>query len=67
MKLTDVEERICKKFSERDEDGFVHCDECPLNLDWLVGDAQSSLCYATINGKRKDARSLKRYREEDER
>lgn len=26
----DKEKRICAKYSARDVEGFVHCDECPL-------------------------------------
>ena len=26
----DKEKKICAKYSARDADGFVHCDECPL-------------------------------------
>ena len=30
MKLSEEEEKICQKYSARDEEGFVHCKECPL-------------------------------------
>ena len=30
MLTNDRERRICAKYSERDETGYVHCDECPL-------------------------------------
>lgn len=33
MKLTDEEKEICKKYGRRDEEGFVHCHECPLAFD----------------------------------
>lgn len=33
MKLTREEREICDRYSERDQDGLVHCKECPLNLD----------------------------------
>lgn len=31
MKLNAKDQKICDKFSKRDEKGFVHCNECPLN------------------------------------
>lgn len=30
--LTERQAKICKKYSKRDEDGYVHCKECPLVL-----------------------------------
>ena len=33
MKLTNKEQAICDKYSQRDEHGKVHCPECPLALD----------------------------------
>ena len=59
MKLTPKEQEICNEYSKRDEDGFVHCHECPLNLCngftyWLE-------CYATIDGRTAEAKALKRY------
>lgn len=33
MKLTKEEKEICKKYSERDRKGLVHCFECPLVID----------------------------------
>lgn len=33
MRLTKEEKEICKKYSTRDEDGFVHCRECLLTAD----------------------------------
>lgn len=33
MKLTREEREICDRYSKRDQDGLVHCKECPLNLD----------------------------------
>lgn len=30
MKLNAKDQKICDKFSKRDEKGFVHCKECPL-------------------------------------
>ena len=64
MKLTDAEKKICAEFSQRDADGLVRCLECPLNLDYLTHGYPC--CYATIDGRTLDAKSLKRYREEDE-
>lgn len=61
MKLTKAEKEICKKYSARDSEGFVHCDECPLNiLDSYYG----LECYATIDGRSVTARGLKRYEAE---
>lgn len=31
MLKTDREKRICKKYSASDENGIVHCYECPLS------------------------------------
>lgn len=33
MRLTKEEKETCKKYSARDEEGFVHCHECPLAAD----------------------------------
>lgn len=33
MKLTKGQQRLCDKYGARDEDGFVHCKECPLAID----------------------------------
>ena len=30
MLTNDREKRICKKYSEWEDGGFVHCSECPL-------------------------------------
>lgn len=32
MRLNKEEERICKKYSARDKEGYVHCHECPLKI-----------------------------------
>ena len=32
MKLSEEEEKICQKYSARDEEGFVHCRQCPLSV-----------------------------------
>lgn len=31
--MTEEQKKICEKYSERDEDGRVHCFECPLAID----------------------------------
>lgn len=31
MLTNEREKAICKKYSAHDENGFVHCDECPLS------------------------------------
>ena len=31
--LTDKQKKICEKYSERDENGKVHCNECPLVIN----------------------------------
>ena len=38
MKLTKEEKEICKQYSKRDENGMVHCNECPLviNRTWTL-------------------------------
>ena len=33
MMLIGGEVEICKKYSAKDKDGFVHCNECPLVLN----------------------------------
>lgn len=33
MLKTEREKRTCSKYSERDADGFVHCNDCPLIVD----------------------------------
>ena len=32
MLKTAREKAICEKYGARDAKGFVHCDECPLNI-----------------------------------
>ena len=58
MDLTENEKAICREYSKRDEEGFVHCYECPLSL----GDPNEYdfTCYANIDGRTKEARELKR-------
>ena len=60
MKLTKAEKMICEAFSERDENGFVKCRECPLRVDII-----SLTCYATIDGRTTKARGLHRYNTND--
>lgn len=58
MKLTEKEKEICKKYGKQDKEGNVHCGDCPLNiLDSYYG----LECYATIDGRTKEAKELKRY------
>ena len=38
------EVEICKKYSARDKDGFVHCNECPLVLSNF-----NLMCHATAH------------------
>lgn len=40
--MTEEEKAICKKYSARDEEGKVHCNECPLVIDKM-----SYICKAT--------------------
>lgn len=40
--MTEEEKAICKQYSARDEEGKVHCMECPLVIDKL-----SYTCKAT--------------------
>lgn len=30
MLMNEKDKKICEKYSAYDEDGFVHCNECPL-------------------------------------
>ena len=58
MKLTEKEKAICKKYSARDEEGLVHCGECPLSLNHP--ESWDITCYANIDGRTAEARALKR-------
>ena len=50
MLKTDREKKICEKYGARDEQGYVHCGECPL----LVHSWQSACaCKATAHYNRK--------------
>ena len=51
MRLTTEEKKICKSYSARDKDGFVHCHDCPLAID-----KKSALCKRTITKQEWDAR-----------
>ncbi len=46
MRLTKEEKEICKKFSVRDKDGYVHCIDCPLAMDLYQFD-----CKKTVTAK----------------
>ena len=59
MELTDKEKDICKRYSARDEQGYVHCAECPLRLP--TTEIYTVNCYAIIDGRTKEAKELKRY------
>jgi hypothetical protein len=50
MKLTDKEKEICEIYSQKDKDGFVNCNNCPLSLEGYL-DAPS--CYLTIDKEQK--------------
>ena len=43
MLSTEEQKRTCAKYSKRDEDGFVHCNECPLVISvyWCMCHANS--------------------------
>lgn len=43
MLSTDEQREICSRYSKRDEDGFVHCNECPLVISvyWCMCHANS--------------------------
>ena len=58
MKLTENEKAICKKYSARDEEGLVHCNECPLFID--NPETWNWTCYANIDGQSAEAKMLKR-------
>ena len=34
MLKSERQKNICKKYSARDKDGYVHCNDCPLVVDW---------------------------------
>lgn len=42
MELTPEEKEICKKYSEPDTNGRVHCSECPLHF----GDPKNGISVA---------------------
>ena len=59
MKLTPKEQEICKEYGKRGKDGKVRCHECPLNI--CNNYIQGLECYATIDGRTSEAKTLKRY------
>ena len=58
MKLTPKEQEICDKYSAYDETEHVQCRKCPLAIREGYYNCE---CYATIDGRTKEARELKRY------
>lgn len=44
MRLTPREKAVCREYSARDEEGKVHCNDCPLRIE--VGE-----CKATVTAK----------------
>ena len=46
--MTRKEKEICRKYSARDENGLVHCKECPL-----VVDSDGFMCKANSRYNRK--------------
>ena len=59
MKLTEEEQRICDKHSAYDETGRVRCFACPLCISNNPGYGLE--CYATIDGRSRTARALRRF------
>ena len=59
MKLTKAEQKICDKYSERDNEGLVHCFMCPL----AIGNPRMHdfTCYANIDGRTKHAKEVERF------
>ena len=49
MTLTEEQEIVCRVFSRRDKQGFVHCMDCPMKLS-----RRFAVCLKTIS--KKDAR-----------
>ena len=47
MITNEREQKICDKYRARDEKGFVHCNECPLNK------GEDAKCKATSHYNRK--------------
>ena len=43
MLSTDEQRKICAEYGKRDEDGFVHCHQCPLVISvyWRMCHANS--------------------------
>lgn len=42
--MTKKEKEICRKYSARDENGKVHCNECPLVIDH-----RNCICKAAVD------------------
>lgn len=55
VKLTENEQKICDEYSRYRKDGKVNCSQCPLMIS-----RRDLLCYATIDGRTKEARKLER-------
>lgn len=53
--LNAKEEKICDKYSAVDDEGYVHCYECPLNLVGRVVDSDVA-CKATYHYDKKKQR-----------
>jgi len=49
MLTNERERKICKKYSARDDRGFVHCSKCPLRR----GEPQEFKCKANSHYDRK--------------
>lgn len=43
--LTEKQKKICEKYSARDEEGLVHCKECPLAIDHYAHTCRSFMHY----------------------
>jgi len=54
MKLTEKEKEICKRYTS-----LKKCPACPLAIDKYL-----CRCYATIDGRTREAKRLKRYGKE---
>ena len=46
MLKTNGEKKTCQKYSARDDQGCVHCNECPLRVDTDYSDVA---CKATFH------------------
>jgi hypothetical protein len=43
--LTEKQKKICEKYRARDEEGLVHCKECPLAIDHCAHTCRSFMHY----------------------